>query len=288
MDSNLGTPLEVTRRAMNRGTVERNKLSKKLRRLTGQAVHDYDMISEGDRIMVCLSGGKDSYSLLDVLLSLQRNAPVHFTLFAVNVDQKQPGFPPEVLPDYLESKQLEYYVIEEDTYSIVKQKTPDGKTYCPICSRLRRGILYSAARQHGATKIALGHHLDDAVETLFLNMFYGGTMKSMPPRLLSDDGMNQIIRPLYYVREKDIDNYSKMVDHPIIPCNLCGSQENLQRQVIKDMLAEWDRIQPGRVQNIARAMRKVVKSHLSDSELFDFKSLQTASEFEPIRQVLVQ
>ena len=288
MDSNLGTPLEVTRRAMNRGTVERNKLSKKLRRLTGQAVHDYDMISEGDRIMVCLSGGKDSYSLLDVLLSLQRNAPVHFTLFAVNVDQKQPGFPTEVLPDYLESKQLEYYVIEEDTYSIVKQKTPDGKTYCPICSRLRRGILYSAARQYGATKIALGHHLDDAVETLFLNMFYGGTMKSMPPRLLSDDGMNQIIRPLYYVREKDIDNYSKMVDHPIIPCNLCGSQENLQRQVIKDMLAEWDRIQPGRVQNIARAMRKVVKSHLSDSELFDFKSLQTASEFEPIRQVLVQ
>ena len=266
-------------------TYELNKLRKKLRRLVGQAVADYDMIRDGDRIMVCLSGGKDSYTLLDVLSSLQRNAPVDFSLFAVNVDQKQPGFPADVLPRYLEERGVEYYVIEEDTYSIVKEKTPEGKTYCPICARLRRGILYSTARKYGATKLALGHHLDDAVETLFLNMFYGGRMKSMPPRLKSDDGLNQVIRPLYYVREREIERYSSTVAHPIIPCNLCGSQENLQRQVIKEMLRRWDIEQPGRVENIARAMRNVVSSHLADAELFDFSALGRLAELVPLQRL---
>ena len=267
--------------------VDHNKLCKKLRRLVGRAIADYDMISHGDRIMVCLSGGKDSYTLLETLTSLQRNAPIDFTLFAVNVDQKQPDFPPEVLPRYLQSRGMEYYVVEEDTYSIVKEKTPEGKTFCPICSRLRRGILYSAAKKHGATKIALGHHLDDAVETLFLNMFYGGRMKAMPPRLRSDDGLHHVIRPLYYAREKDIVRYSEAERHPIIPCNLCGSQANLQRQVIKEMLGEWERIQPGRVENIARALRKVVPSHLGDRDLFDFNALEDEVDLEPIRQLLV-
>ena len=250
--------------------VEFNKLSKKLRRLAGKAVADYNMISDGDRIMVCLSGGKDSYTLLDVLRSLKRNAPVSFELFVVNLDQKQPGFPTEVLPTYLADIGIEYYVLEHDTYSITKDLTPEGKTYCPVCSRLRRGILYNTAVEYGATKIALGHHLDDAVETLFLNLFYGGKMKSMPPHLLSDDGRNRVIRPLYYVRERDIERYSLMVKHPIIPCNLCGSQEHLQRKVIKDLLRQWDRVQPGRVENIARGMRNIVPSHLADSTLHDF------------------
>ena len=274
-------------REVKRPEVERNKLSKKIRRLTGQAIHDYQMIREGDRVMVCLSGGKDSYTLLEVLQSLQRNAPVHFSIFAVNVDQKQPGFPADVLPNYFKQKGTEYYVIEEDTYSIVKEKTPEGKTFCPICSRLRRGILYSAAKRYGATKIALGHHLDDVVETLFLNMFYGGTMKSMPPKLAADDGINHVIRPLYYVREETIQKYSDSVEHPIIPCNLCGSQENMQRQVIKSLLQEWDRTQPGRVQNIARSLRHVVQSHLGDSTLYDFQSLDESIQPEAIRQVLV-
>lgn len=267
--------------------VEHNKLRKKLRRLVGKAVADYGMIADGDRIMVCLSGGKDSYTMLDVLTSLQRNAPVDFSLFAVNVDQKQPDFPEDVLPDFLKARGLEYYVLEADTYSIVKELTPKGKTYCPICSRLRRGILYTTAREHGATKIALGHHLDDAVETLFLNMFYGGRMKAMPPRLRSDDGMHQVIRPLYYVREKDIETYSLAENHPIIPCNLCGSQSNMQRQVIKKMLQDWESLQPGRVENIARAMRNVVPSHLGDAELFDFFELESNKQLEPIRQLMV-
>ena len=264
--------------------LEHNKLRKKLRRLVGRAIADYRMIGPGDRVMVCMSGGKDSYTMLEVLQSLQRNAPIDFSLFAVNVDQKQPGFPPEVLPSYLDSRNVEYYVIEEDTYSIVKEKTPEGKTYCPICSRLRRGILYAAAKRHGATKIALGHHLDDAVETLFLNMFHGGRMKAMPPRLQSDDGLHHVIRPLYYVREKDIQRYSDFESHPIIPCDLCGSQANLQRQVIKSMLREWESVQPGRVENIARAMRTVVPTHLADSELFDFSALEAAVDLLPIRQ----
>ena len=223
--------------------------------------------------MVCLSGGKDSYVLLDTLISLQYNAPIDFEIFAVNVDQKQPDFPEEVLPTYLQDRSIEHYIIEEDTYSITKSLTPEGKTYCPVCSRLRRGILYSTAIKLGATKIALGHHLDDVVETLFLNMFFGSKLKSMPPKLLSDDGKHVVIRPLYYAREKLIQKYADYEQFPIIPCNLCGSQDNLQRQVIKQQLADWDQTQPGRVENIARSIRDAVPSHLGDRSLFDFKNL---------------
>lgn len=267
---------------MAKANVEHNKLSKKLRRLVGRAVVDHSMIEEGDRVMVCLSGGKDSYTLLDVLRSLQRKAPVRFTLFALNLDQKQPGFPSNVLPGYLDELDVEYHIVEEDTFSIVKDLTPDGKTYCPICSRLRRGILYNRASALGATKIALGHHLDDAVETLFLNMFFGGKMKSMPPKLLSDDGANVVIRPLYYVRERDIARFSGFQQHPIIPCNLCGSQENMQRQIIKEMCGRWDEIQPGRVENIARAMQNLVPSHLADPNLFDFADLKQQLRLLPL------
>lgn len=266
-------------------SAQANKLGKKLRRLAGKAVADYAMIEHGDRIMACLSGGKDSYTLLDMLLSLKRNAPVSFEVVAVNLDQKQPNFPAYVLPGYLDTLGIEYHVVEEDTYSIVKALTPEGKTYCPVCSRLRRGVLYGFARRIGATKIALGHHADDAVETLFLNMFHGGRMKSMPPKLVSDDGNHVVIRPLYYVRERDIARWSQYREHPIIPCNLCGSQENLERPVIKRMLAEWDAIQPGRVDNIARAMRHVVPSHLGDGALVDFESLRRVVELMPTRDV---
>ena len=266
-------------------SAQANKLGKKLRRLAGKAVADYAMIEDGDRIMACLSGGKDSYTLLDMLLSLQRNAPVSFDVVAVNLDQKQPDFPADVLPSYLDGLGIEYHIVEEDTYSIVKALTPEGKTYCPVCSRLRRGVLYGFARRIGATKIALGHHADDAVETLFLNMFHGGRMKSMPPKLLSDDGNHVVIRPLYYVRERDIARWSTYRRHPIIPCNLCGSQENLERPVIKRMLAEWDAIQPGRVDNIARAMRHVVPSHLGDGGLVDFESLRRTVELMPATDV---
>ena len=265
--------------------LDRNKLQRKLRRLTGRAVVDYAMIEDGDRIMVCLSGGKDSYTMLDLLASLQRNAPVAFTLFAVNLDQKQPGFPQHVLPQYLHDLGIEHHIFEEDTYSVVTELTPEGKTFCPVCARLRRGILYSKARELGATKIALGHHLDDAVETLFLNMFFGGRLKSMPPKLVSDDGAHVVIRPLYYIRERDIERFSVHREHPIIPCNLCGSQENLQRKIIKDMLREWDRIQPGRVENIARAMRSVTPSHLSDPALFDFEGLRRELDLMPVLQL---
>jgi len=269
---------------MAKANVEHNKLSKKLRRLVGRAVVDHSMIEEGDRVMVCLSGGKDSYTLLDVLRSLQRKAPVRFTLFALNLDQKQPGFPSNVLPEYLDELDVEYHIVEEDTFSIVKDLTPDGKTYCPICSRLRRGILYNRASVLGATKIALGHHLDDAVETLFLNMFFGGKMKSMPPKLLSDDGAHVVIRPLYYVRERDIARFSGFQQHPIIPCNLCGSQENMQRQIIKEMCGRWDEIQPGRVENIARAMQNLVPSHLADPNLFDFADLKQQLRLLPLAE----
>ena len=253
---------------------EHNKQTKKLRRLTGRAVADYRMIEAGDRVMVCLSGGKDSYTLLDMLLSLQKSAPVPFHLVAVNLDQKQPGFPEEVLPNYLTELGVPFEVLEEDTYSIVKEKTPEGKTTCPICSRLRRGILYSYAVAHNIDKIALGHHMDDAVETLFLNLFYGAKLKAMPPKLKSDDGRNVVIRPLAYCRERDIAAYSEVQKHPIIPCNLCGSQENLQRQAVKAMLTQWDEAQPGRVENIARALANVAPSHLYDRDLFDFENLQ--------------
>ena len=264
----------MTVQKLRRTRLEKNKCHKALRRLTGQALTDFDMIADGDKVMVCLSGGKDSYTLLEMLMSFQQHAPLDFSVTAVNLDQKQPGFPADVLPRYLESLGVEYQVLEEDTYSVVKRLTPEGKTTCPICSRLRRGILYSHAVAIGADKIALGHHLDDAVETLFLNMFYGGRMKSMPPKLLSDDGRNVVIRPLYYCREKLIEKWSEIANYPIIPCNLCGSQENLQRQKIKGMLGGWDKQQPGRVESIARSLSHVSKSHLSDSALFDFSSLK--------------
>ena len=257
------------------------KLGRKLRRLVGRAVAEYGMIEAGDRVMACLSGGKDSYTLLDMLLSLRRNAPVRFDVVAVNLDQKQPGFPAEVLPRHLEALGIEHHIVEEDTYSIVKRLTPPGKTYCPVCSRLRRGALYSFASRIGATKIALGHHADDAVETLFLNMFHGGRLKAMPPKLVSDDGRHVVVRPLYYVRERDIARWSRGQRHPIIPCDLCGSQANLERQSIKAMLAAWDAASPGRVDNIARALRHVTASHLADGALVDFRGLKRRSEALP-------
>lgn len=257
---------------------EQNKLHKKLRRLVGRAIVEYGMIDPGDKVMVCLSGGKDSYAMLDMLLSLQQHAPIDFELVAVNLDQKQPGFPQHVLPEYLHSLGVEFHILEEDTYSIVQELTPAGKTTCPVCSRLRRGILYSFARRIGASKIALGHHLDDVVETLFLNLFHGGRLKAMPPKLKSDDGANVVIRPLFYVREADIERYADVRSFPIIPCNLCGSQENLQRQVVKEMLRGWDESAPGRVESIARSLRHVVPSHLGDGDLFDFVSLAADSQ----------
>ena len=261
------------------------KLGRKLRRLAGQAVADYRMIEAGDRVMACLSGGKDSYTLLDMLLSLRRNAPVPFEVVAVNVDQKQPGFPAEVLPRHLAALGVEHHIVEQDTYSIVKRLTPAGKTYCPVCSRLRRGVIYTFAARIGATKIALGHHADDAVETLFLNMFHGGRLKAMPPKLVSDDGRHVVIRPLCYVRERDIAAWSRRQSHPIIPCDLCGSQQNLERQAVKAMLRAWDAERPGRVDNIARALRHVTPSHLADSRLMDFKSLRRRIEALPVADV---
>jgi tRNA 2-thiocytidine biosynthesis protein TtcA len=254
-----------------------NKLQKRLRRHVGQAIADFNMIEEGDKIMVCLSGGKDSYTLLDILMGLQKSAPVNFELIAVNLDQKQPGFPEEVLPNYLKSVGVPYEIIEEDTYSVVKSIIPEGKTTCSLCSRLRRGIIYSWAEQNGITKIALGHHRDDIIETLFLNMFFGGKMKSMPPKLKSDDGKHIVIRPLAYCKEKDIAKFAKLKAFPIIPCNLCGSQENLQRKNIKMMLQDWDRKYPGRIETIFKSISNVAPSHLTDTNLFDFVSLSQES-----------
>lgn len=250
-----------------------NKLEKRLRRYVGRAIEDFNMIEDGNKVMVCLSGGKDSYTLLAILRFLQKIAPIQFTLVAVNLDQKQPGFPEHVLPNYLEQEGVDFRIIEEDTYSIVKEKIPAGKTTCSLCSRLRRGILYRVAKELGATKVALGHHRDDMLETLMLNMFYGGKMKSMPAKLVSDNGEHVVIRPLAYVREKDIERYAQYQQFPIIPCNLCGSQENLQRKVIKDMLRQWDRQYPGRIESMFTAMQNVVPSHLADNTLFDFKGI---------------
>ncbi len=266
---------ERSRSRAEKARYDQNKLQKKLRRQVGNAIVDYGMIEDGDKVMVCISGGKDSYTLLDMLMNLRLNAPIDFELHAVNLDQKQPGFPEEVLPEYFASLGVSYQILEEDTYSVVQALTPEGKTTCPVCSRMRRGILYSYAKKIGADKIALGHHLDDVVETLFLNLFYGGRLKAMPPKLRSDDGANMVIRPLFYCRERDIARFAEVRDYPIIPCNLCGSQENLQRQVIKEMLQGWDREAPGRVENIARSLRHVVPSHLGDGDLFDFVSLST-------------
>lgn len=255
-----------------------NKLQKRLRREIGNAIADFNMIEEGDRIMVCLSGGKDSYTLLDILRNLQQSAPVNFELVAVNLDQKQPGFPEDILPAYLESIGVEYKIVQEDTYSIVKDKIPEGKTTCSLCSRLRRGILYRTATELGATKIALGHHRDDILETMFLNMFYGGKLKGMPPKLVSDDGKHVVIRPLAYCREKDIERFAEIREFPIIPCNLCGSQPNLQRQVIKEMLRDWDKRYPGRIETMFSATQNIVPSHMCDNKLFDFKSIKSGSE----------
>lgn len=255
-------------------TYNQNKLHKRLRRLTGEAIADFNMIEEGDRIMVCLSGGKDSYTLLDILINLKISAPVNFELIAVNLDQKQPGFPEHVLPEYLHSLGIEYKIVQENTYGIVKEKIPEGKTTCSLCSRLRRGILYRTATELGATKIALGHHRDDILETLFLNMFYGGKLKAMPPKLVNDTGEHIIIRPLAYCKEKDIAKYADIKQFPIIPCNLCGSQPNLQRQVIKEMLNEWDKKFPGRIETMFRATQNITLSHLCDTHLFDFKGIK--------------
>lgn len=255
-----------------------NKLQKRLRRNVGQAIADFNMIEDGDKIMVCLSGGKDSYTLLSILMNLQKSAPIQFSLIAVNLDQKQPGFPEHILPEYLEQLGVEYKIVEKNTYGIVKEIIPEGKTTCSLCSRLRRGILYRTATEVGATKIALGHHRDDILETLFLNMFYGGKLKGMPPKLMSDDGKHIIIRPLAYAREKDIERFAQAKNFPIIPCNLCGSQPNLQRQVIKEMLRDWDKRYPGRIETMFRATQNIVPSHLCDTQLFDFANIKQGDE----------
>lgn len=270
-------------------SVNQNKLQKRIRRLAGEAITDFNMIEDGDKVMVCLSGGKDSYTMLDVLLYLQKVAPISFEIVAVNMDQKQPGFPEHVLPAYLESIGVAYHIVEKDTYSVVKEKIPEGKTTCSLCSRLRRGIIYRVAREIGATRIALGHHRDDMLETLFLNMFFGGKIKAMPPKLVSDDGNHVVIRPLAYCTEADIARFARTMDFPIIPCNLCGSQENAQRKQIKTMLQGWAREHPGRIESLATALKNVVPSHLADSRLFDFVGLtrQTVVEegdtaFDPL------
>jgi tRNA 2-thiocytidine biosynthesis protein TtcA len=254
--------------------LEANKRVKRLRRQVGQAIADYNMIEDGDRVMVCLSGGKDSYTMLDMLLALREAAPVHFDILTVNLDQKQPGFPEHILPEYLKAKGVPFHILEQDTYSVVTRVVPEGKTQCGLCSRLRRGALYSFAEEHGYNKIALGHHMDDMVETLFLNLFHGGRMAAMPPKLKSNDGRNVVIRPLAYCRAHDIQAYSDAAGFPIIPCTLCGSQPNLQRVTIRRMLAEWDKQAPDRVYKIFRAMQHVAPSQLADMSLFDFANLR--------------
>ncbi len=254
-------------------TKRQQKLQKRLRRDVGRAIDDYAMIEQGDKVMVCVSGGKDSYAMLDILMQLQKSAPIDFEILAVNLDQKQPGFPTEVLPKYLSDLKVNFKIIEKDTYSIVTSKIPEGKTYCSLCSRLRRGTLYGFAEQIGATKVALGHHRDDIVETLFLNMFYQGKLKAMPPKLLSDDKKNVLIRPLAYCRESDLIALAELKQFPIIPCNLCGSQTGLQRNAVKDMLKQWERQFPGRIDAIFGAIKNVAPSQLADTELFDFAGL---------------
>ncbi len=255
-----------------------NKLHKRLRRQVGTAIADFNMIEAGDRVMVCLSGGKDSYAMLDVLLNLQAHAPLDFELIAVNLDQKQPGFPEQVLPEYLTKIGLPFRIVEQDTYSVVKRVIEEGKTTCSLCSRLRRGVLYRVASELGATKIALGHHRDDILETLFLNLFYGGKLKAMPPKLVSDDGKHIVIRPLAYCKEKDLAAYAATADFPIIPCNLCGSQKNMQRQVVKGMMQEWDKNFPGRLETMFRSIQNIQLSHLADLTRYDFRGLKASGE----------
>ena len=255
-----------------------NKLHKRLRRLVGSAISDFNMIEAGDRVMVCLSGGKDSYALLDILRSLQSHAPLQFELIVVNLNQKQPGFPNHVLPEYLTKIGVPFRIVEQDTYSVVKRVIAEGKTTCSLCSRLRRGVLYRVASEIGATRIALGHHRDDILETLFLNLFYGGKLKAMSPKLVSDDGRHIVIRPLVYCKEKDLAAYAEVEDFPIIPCNLCGSQKNLQRQVVKDMMRQWDKKFPGRLETMFTALRNVQPSHLVDNVLHDFQGLKVGNK----------
>jgi len=261
---------------------EENKLEKKLCRLVGQAIGDFGMIEDGDKVMVCISGGKDSYAMLDILLKLRERAPINFEIVAVNLDQKQPNFPAEILPNYLKNLGVSFHIEEQDTYSIVKRVIPEGKTTCGLCSRLRRGILYRVADELGATKIALGHHRDDILETLMLNMFYAGKLKGMPPKLRSDDGKHIVIRPLAYVPEKLLERYCADMNFPIIPCDLCGSQPNLQRQAMKQMLREWEKQYPGRVENLFRSMHHIVPSHLMDGEAFDFQNLEVSTQLSGI------
>jgi len=266
-------PLPRSRTAARGAAHEQHRLAKRLRHQVGRAIADFGMIEDGDKVMVCLSGGKDSYTLLDILLQLQKKAPVAFSITAVNLDQKQPGFPEHVLPEYLRSIGVDFHILEQDTYSVVTRVVPEGKTMCSLCSRLRRGALYSFAAEHGYTKIALGHHRDDLVATFFLNLFFHAKLSGMPPKLLSDDGRHVVIRPLAYVREDDITAYAQAKQFPIIPCNLCGSQENLQRKQVKRMLEQWERETPGRTETIARALGDIRPSQLSDPKLFDFLGL---------------
>jgi tRNA 2-thiocytidine biosynthesis protein TtcA len=267
-------PQPILLRDSRKEAYEESKLAKRIRRQIGEAIADFNMIEEDDRVMVCLSGGKDSHGMLDVLLSLKEKAPVSFEIIAVNVDQKQPGFPEEVLPEYLVSRGVPFRIVEQDTYSVVKRVIPEGKTMCSLCSRLRRGILYRVASELGATKIALGHHRDDVLATFFLNLFHGGQLKAMPAKLVSDDGRHVVIRPLAYVAEEDLAAYAEAKRFPIIPCTLCGSQENLQRKVIGEMLRTWEKQHPGRIESIVRALTDVRPSHLLDRKLFDFGGLK--------------
>jgi tRNA 2-thiocytidine biosynthesis protein TtcA len=272
----MNAPTEFPGRAEQKSAHEANKLEKRLLRLAGQAIGDYAMIESGDKVMVCLSGGKDSYGMLDVLLKLRSRAPIDFEIVAVNLDQKQPGFPADVLPNYLTQLGVPFHIETQDTYSIVTRVIEPGKTMCSLCSRLRRGILYRVASELGATRIALGHHRDDILGTFFLNLFYGGRLKGMPPKLVSDDGKHIVIRPLAYVKEADLARYAQVRQFPIIPCNLCGSQENLKRKEVKRMLLEWERKYPGRVENTFNALARVTPSHLMDAGLFDFNGLKAS------------
>lgn len=277
MDStSVSAPVAEVRVPVPRPSRNFHRLQAHLRGLAGKAIEDFGMISPGDRVMVCLSGGKDSYTLLDILISLQRSAPIDFELIAVNLDQKQPDFPADVLPRYLESLDVRYHIIEQDTYSVVKRVIPEGKTMCGLCSRLRRGALYRYASENGMTKIALGHHRDDIVETFFLNIFFGGRLKAMAPKLRSEDGRHIVIRPLAYISEREIERYARAREFPIIPCNLCGSQDHMQRVAVKKMLGEWEREFPGRTENIFAALRNVEPAALADTAVFDFASLRAS------------